>query len=625
MKKLSIILSTILCAVLIIGPLGVLKDVIFPKVSTSQENRVHLNTANTTRVIASTPEEMGIEISKILYCNNDKKNKPKSIILLESNNWQDVLSIIPVARKYKGTIITTNKIISTNLRNYINKIIPVGVEELNGTQMIIIGRDIASLNNQLQNIKLKSTYIQYKTTDELQKIIYNMPGIISGEKYGFLVKDNDPLISIPPATWIANQGGVILYANEKNQLYDSSKEILKKGFIKNVYVLAEKSLDGDGILKPYKAKANRIIAFNPESFSVKFAKLNDADNLVGWGSDRKRSDEGHNYILCSKENPMLAIMASQLSLKGRCGPILWTDGNRLSPITENYLWRMKPNYWLKANEGPYNNVWIIGDNRVINYGIQSRVDYAQGINSYKMMGREGVSGIEVIAIIWSLIGLLGAIWTGLHLFSRMRFLSVFTKMMWILTVLVLGPVGLWVYIISYVNSPWMKANNKVLCMRPIWKQILVATVMGLSFGGSSIITIQYLMTIRGLPLGIFPEKSGVYLLGNPIIILMIVSYIVSFIINIYCFVPTMFIEIKDISYKHAKKEAFVPVVVSITSIFIGIALSMWWLSIVYSPTIPEEDYILWWGFMYLSVLIGGIVSYIPNWLLVKYGKKLGIV
>lgn len=126
-------------------------------------------------------------------------------------------------------------------------------------------------------------------------------------------------------------------------------------------------------------------------------------------------------------------------------------------------------------------------------------------------------------------------------------------MMWILTVLVLGPVGLWVYIISYVNSPWMKANNKVLCMRPIWKQILVATVMGLSFGGSSIITIQYLMTIRGLPLGIFPEKSGVYLLGNPIIILMIVSYIISFIINIYCFVPTMFIEIKDISYKHAKR------------------------------------------------------------------------
>src|SRR3712207_5862747 len=117
MKKLSIILSTILCAVLIIGPLGVLKDVIFPKVSTSQENRGHLNTANTTRVIASTPEEMGIEISKILYCNNDKKNKPKSIILLESNNWQDVLSIIPVARKYKGPIITTNKIISTDRKS----------------------------------------------------------------------------------------------------------------------------------------------------------------------------------------------------------------------------------------------------------------------------------------------------------------------------------------------------------------------------------------------------------------------------------------------------------------------------------------------------------------------------
>ncbi|MCD3252004.1 DUF4396 domain-containing protein, partial [Clostridium botulinum C/D] len=381
MKKLSIILSTILCVVLIIGPLGVLKDIIFPKIGINQENRVHLNTANTTRIVASTPEEMGLEISKILYPNNGKKNKPKSIILLESDNWQEVLSIVPVARKYKGTIITTNKTISLNLRNYINKIIPLGIQELNGTQIIIMGRDIPTLKNQLQNIKLKSTYIQYKTTDELQKIIYNMPGITSGEKYGFLVKDNDPLISIPSATWIANQGGVLLYANEKNQLYDSSKEILQKGVIKNVYVLAEKSLDGDGILKPYKAKANRIVAFNPESFAVKFAKLNDAENLMGWGSDRKRSDEGHNYILCSKENPMLAAIASQLSLKGRCGPMLWTEGKKLSPITENYLWRMKPNYWVKANEGPYNNIWIVGDNGVVNYGIQSKVDDAQGINS----------------------------------------------------------------------------------------------------------------------------------------------------------------------------------------------------------------------------------------------------
>lgn len=625
MKKVSIVLAIVLCVVLLLGPLGILKGVLYPSIYKNQSNRVHLNTSNTTRVVGSTAEEIGLEVSKILYPSGDKEDKPRAIILLESQDWQDALALMPVVRKYKTSVISTGKNVSSNIYNYIKASSPEGIEELNGTQLIVIGKDITSLKNQLKDTKLKSTYIQYKGTDELQRAIYGMPNILNQEKYGFLVKDNDPLASIPSATWIAKQGGTLLFADKENKLYDSSKEILKSGNLKTVYVLADRTLDGDGILKPFKAKANRLVAFKPESFAVKFAKLNDNENLVGWAADRDRNNEGHNYILCSEENPMMAVMAAQLSVKGRTGPILWTDNKKLSSITENYLWRMKPNYWVSADEGPYNNVWIVGDNNVLNYGIQSRVDATQGINSYEMMGKEGVSGIECLAIICIMISVLGAIWTALHLFLRMRHLSLLTKMMWILTVLVLGVVGLWIYIISYVDAPWMKANNKIMCARPIWKQVLVVTVMGLSFGGASIIAIQYLMTSLGLQLAIFPEKAGVHLLGNPIIVLMIFSYILAFILSLYIFVPVMLIEGKDISYTHAKKEAFVPVVVSITSVFVGIALSMWWLSIVYSPRIPEIDYILWWGFMHLSAIIAGLVSYIPNWLLVKYGKELGVV
>ncbi|KEH99423.1 membrane protein [Clostridium botulinum C/D str. BKT12695] len=625
MKKVSIILASIVCVVLLLGPLSILRGLLYPSVYKNQYNRVHLNTLNTTRVLGENSQDVGVEVSKILYPAEDKEGNLGAIIVLQSDNWQDALSMMPVVRKYNAVLMTVGNSVSKKTYDYINEALPKGINDINGTQLFIFGKNIENLKAQLKDVKLKSTYLSYKTTDELQRYIYGMPNILNNEKYAFLVKDDNPLASIPSATWIAKEGGMLLYADKDNKLYESSKEILRNENIKNVYVLADKTLDGDGILKPFKAKVNRLVAFKPESFAVKFARFNDEKNSVGWASDRNRNNEGHNYILCSKANPMMAVLASQLSTKGRTGPMLWTESKGLSPITENYLWRMKPNYWVGGAEGPYNNVWIIGSNNILDYGTQSRVDYTQGINSYEMMGHGGVSGIEALCIVSILISIFGAIWTALHLFLRMRRLSLLVKIMWILTVLLLGALGLWIYIISYVDSPWMNVNNKVICMRPVWKQVLVATVMTLSFGGASIIAIQYIMTKIGLPIAILPEKSGVHLLGNPIIILMIVSYILAFILSVYFFVPDLFIEIKNISYIHAKKEAFVPVVVSITSIFIGIALSMWWLSVVYAPRIPEEDYILWWGFMHLSVVIGGIVSYIPNWLLVKFGKELGVV
>ncbi|KGM96569.1 membrane protein [Clostridium novyi A str. 4552] len=625
MKKVSIILASILCVVLLLGPLSILRGLLYPSVYKNQYNRVHLNTLNTTRVLGENSEDVGVEVSKILYPAEDKEGSLGAIIILQSDNWQDALAMMPVVRKYNGVLMTVGNSVSKKTYDYINQALPKGINDINRTQLFIFGKDIENLKAQLKDVKLKSTYLSYRTTDELQRYIYGIPNILNDEKYAFLVKDDNPLVSIPSATWIAKEGGALLYADKNNKLYESSREILKNENIKNVYVLADKTLDGDGILKPFKAKVNRLVAFKPESFAVKFARFNDEKNSVGWASDRNRNNEGHNYILCSKSNPMMAVLASQLSTKGRTGPMLWTESSGLSPITENYLWRMKPNYWVGGSEGPYNNVWIIGSNNILDYGTQSRVDYTQGINSYEMMGHGGVSGIEALCIVSILISVFGAIWTALHLFLRMRRLSPLVKIMWILTVLLLGALGLWIYIISYVDSPWMNVNNKVICMRPVWKQVLVATVMTLSFGGASIIAIQYIMTKIGLPIAILPEKSGVHLLGNPIIILMIVSYILAFILSVYFFVPDLFIEIKNISYIHAKKEAFVPVVVSITSIFIGIALSMWWLSVVYVPRIPEEDYILWWGFMHLSAVIGGIVSYIPNWLLVKFGKELGVV
>lgn len=319
----------------------------------------------------------------------------------------------------------------------------------------------------------------------------------------------------------------------------------------------------------------------------------------------------------------MALVGSQLALKGKMGPILWTDKNYLSSLTENYLWRMKPNYWVTPTEGPYNSLWIMGNENILPFSIQSRADHISEIQDYKTMGNQGVSGLDSISIIFSLVSILGAIWVSLHLYFRMKNLSILTKLMWILTVLLLGPIGIWFYVISYINSPWIKINRQIIYLRSLWKQTSVATLSSLAFGASSIIAVNYILTYIGSPLIPFYARYGVYLFGNPMILKMIIAYLIAFLLDLFVFTPTMLIEMKSIKYKDAVKESLLLVFVSITAISIGMMLSMWWLNMSYSPIMLHENNILWFGFMFLSVFVGFLIAYIPNWILVRNGKKMG--
>jgi len=344
---------------------------------------------------------------------------------------------------------------------------------------------------------------------------------------------------------------------------------------------------------------------------------------VGWNADRNRNDSGHNFILAAKGNPLMAITGTQLALKGKIGPLLWTEGDKLSTLTENYLWKMKPNFWVTPAEGPFNNVWILGTQKQINYGVQSRADFAQEIQSYEMMGEQGVGGLDVLSIIYLLSSLGGALWITFHLFLRMSGLFILTKLMWILAVLLLGPIGIYFYIVSYKDRPWMKMNNNLMWLRPLWNQVIVATIMGLAFGAASMVATGYLIAARGMFLIPFEGRAGLYLLGNPMIVNMIFSYIGAFILNSVIFMPTMMMRMRKLSYLEAFKNSLLTVFISMTSVSIGMMISMWWLHMVYSPMMPEENHVLWWGFMQLATLIGLLTAYIPNTFLVKYGRKMG--
>lgn len=623
MKKLSVIVSLVLVFILLFGILNILKEVTFPKQSDNENLRFHMNTGNTIRINESNLDYLGTEIAEILYPAVSEESKPHGLILVQSQEWQDIIALTPLMRIYKSPIIPIGKKIGQGIMAKIKKLSPKGISELDNVQIMVFGNDIENISDELANLDYKVDYLAYEDLEELQTQIYSFPRILDKEEYGFIIQDNDALKAIPIATWIANNKGILMFSGDDGYTYESTRYFISSDRFKKIYLIGNMKSFDTSIIDD-NTEIERIDGVNVERFAIKFAEFYDPYMKVGWDASRDRNDSGHNFILCSKDDPLVAAVSIQLAVGGKPGPLLWTNNDKLSSLTENYLWKMKNNFWVTPAEGPFNNVWIIGDESLINYGIQARADYTQEIASYEMMGEQGVGGLDALTILSILISLGGALWITFHLFLRMNEIFILTKIMWILTVLLLGPVGLWLYVISYKDRPWMKMNNNKMWLRPLWNQAAVSTIMGVAFGASAMISSAYLISSRGMFLIPFTGRYGLFLLGNPMILQMIIVYIVAFILNSIIFMPTMLMRMRKLSYFEAFKNSISTVLISMTSVSIGMMISMWWLHMVYSPMMPEENYVLWWGFMQLATLIGGFIAYIPNWWLVRYGRKMGV-
>lgn len=368
-----------------------------------------------------------------------------------------------------------------------------------------------------------------------------------------------------------------------------------------------------------------VTADTPEELSILFAEFYDPIELIGWNAISERNDNGHNYILVSTKTPLFGALAIQLASKGKTGPLLWTKPNKLSSKTENYLWKMKPDFWVPPAEGPFNHTWIIGDTTIINYKTQGRVDFTQEIQSYETHGEQAVSGLDVLSVLSVLISIFGVIWIIFHLFSRMKKLFILTKLMWILLVLLLGPVGIWLYVVSYKDRPSMKMGNNTIWKRPLWNQAAVATATGLSFGASTMVSTAFLLASNGLPLIPLSARYGLFLFGNPMILQFIIVYIIALVLNSFIFMPTMLMRMRNLSYREAVKNSIPTVLISMTSVSIGMMTAMWWLKMNYLPMMPEEEHILWWGIAQAATFIGGLTAFVPNWRLVRYGRKMGTI
>ncbi|WP_459191894.1 DUF4396 domain-containing protein [Halosimplex sp. J119] len=434
-----------------------------------------------------------------------------------------------------------------------------------------------------------------------------------------IVSSEAPAWAAPAAAWSAYSGDPLLYASESG-VPDATREAIADVNATHAYVLAPPSQVPDDALADLDVSWTRVAGRTPQDHAVQVAKFRDESREFGWGMDERDKVGYTNVMLVNPERPGHAVATSNLQW-GKAGPLLLThaDGG-LPAVTENFLWRSQAAWFSTPAEGPYNHLFVTGPLEEVSWVSQARGDYAVEITPYRLQGA-GMSPLDALSAVWAAFGLLGASFVFVHARRRLSRTNRWTRMVWPLLTLVLGPVGLALYWSAYRGREVIQTENGPRVVRPYWLRAATATAMGVGFAGTTMVATAFVLTYFGMPLAVF--EGRLFALGSSMVLTMAVVYVVAFLVSWVVFHVPMIQDSMGMGRQDAARHGLLTVAVSMTSVSVGMMTMMYVLMMLNLPMMPGDDSILWYGVMAFSVLVGFLVAWPVNGLLVRRRIKPG--
>ena len=442
-----------------------------------------------------------------------------------------------------------------------------------------------------------------------------------------IVSSENPQWALPAAAWSAYSGDPILYA-DSDGVPQATTDAIQELNASHAYVLAPESLVGEEALSELDVSWTRVAGRTPQQHAVEVAEYRDESREFGWGfTDRTGMDIAnpskygfYNYMLVNPGQWEHGVASANLQW-GKAGPILLMNPDGSLPVvTENHIWRTKPDYFVTPAEGAYNHLFVMGTQDAVSWVAQGRTDYSSQISSYLMKG-DAMSALEALVSVWAVFSLFGATFVFAHSRHRFRKMGHWTRLFWPLFTLLLGPVGFGLYWIAYRGRSVVDTSMGRRVARPYWLQSATATAMSVAFAASTMIATSWLIFYSGLPLLML--EGPLFWLGSPMILLMIIIYVVAFLVSWLVFHVPMLRDMSGIDTRTAVRRGLLAVAVSMTSVSIGMMAFMYWQMMLHLPGMPDEENILWFGVMVFGTLIGFLIAWPINGILVRKNVKSG--
>lgn len=617
MKRLGLYWALFLILVMGLMPLYTLTESLTRGEISPPVQRDHWNTNNTTRIWAQDWREIQQQALNILYPSLRKS--PEYIVVTDASSWtQNVVASSLLAAPSRGALVMHEAGGEETLR-IIARLNPPGSEALDKTQIILVGNtanlaaDLQNKGYRVLNIKGDDADIAYQVCQIRQKIqpTDRVLAISAEAGYSF---------ALPAVSWAAHRGTPIVLVHEQG-VPPSTRAALSQIADPLVYLVGppQRSQQAARQLESL-AQVRRVGDQDPVNHAIAFARYFDPDSRLGWRATPASTEGSKMFLLAPPQDWQTALAGVQLFSRSIFGPLLLlSSSQRVDPALEKFYFSVKPDWWVTPAEGPYNHTWLLGDPAKISYAVQGRVNFLQEIDNYETQGNQGMSGIELLSLLWFILAVAGAVWIWFHLSTRMFELSPFMTLAWVLLVLAVGPLGLWAYYTCYRGYAHQVARGEF--RRPVWVQVLAATCSTAGFGIPTMIAIAFVLTFLGLPL-IF-TREALFGLGAPMIQSILWSYLGTLLIQALVFVPLMLSMKESSTYWGTVKDNWLTVFISMTAISAGMMTSMWLIMMGYLDQMPEESNLNWWGSMYAASIVGLFTGYLGNWPLVMRGEKKG--
>ena len=573
--------------------------------ASDQQNRVTWNQKNATRLGGTSDAETATYVLQTAYPATRAENRPRVVVTVP-DDWRIALAATPlIARPTNAALIVSS---------------PSGLDAESR-------REIARLG--AADVESPPSNAPAEWASRVDERLASASGRFSADLI-LVSQDADYQWALPAGAYAARTGTPILFVGRSGVPAATAAALARRSGRARMFVLGPPAAVPGGTLTALRryGSVTRIAGGSYAENAVRFAEFRDAGAGFGWGHDGRgpRRYASVNSILVNGNRWQDGVVAAHLARAGKSGALLLTGGSRLPPAVDDYLWRVRPRFSDTPAEGPYNQVWVVGSFDRISYGAQAWADYSQEIEQYMTLGDSAVSGFEALVIGWLVLSIASALWLVHH--ARTRLPDVMPMMVgaWAMFALLLGPVALVLYAKSYNHRPQMRRDGMAVWQRPVWAQVVSATVMMFGYDMMLMVLAVFLLAYRGFP--IVQLDGPFFWLGSSMILMMVLMYLVAFVAMLLVFhTPMTMRERKITSYGRALLAGLPIMAGTMAAESVGMMPAMWWAQMSFLPgmQMPTDDDLTMWGTLLIAAVVGFVVVLPFNYVWVKRGRKMGMM
>jgi hypothetical protein len=339
-------------------------------------------TKNTTRVGGADPVANAAGVARAVYPGPSVKTRPGAVALVDARDWRiGVAAAVLAGTRVRAPILFSNgPDLPTASKDALLALAPTGSKAVGNAQVIRVG-EVARPSG------LRATDVRGADPFALAGAIDAFSAAARGKESStvVIVSADDPGYAMPAAAWAAKSGDPVLFVR-RNAVPAQTRAALALHRKPKIYVLGPPETISDAVVAALGklGAVTRVGSGDPVRSSIDFARF--IDGSFGWGV----VDPGHGIVFARADSPLDAVAAAPLSASGTYGPlIVVSNADRLDPPVDAYLLDIQPGYRRDPVRGVYNHGWIVGDDKAISVGVQSRIDLLLEIRQVTRQQKQG--------------------------------------------------------------------------------------------------------------------------------------------------------------------------------------------------------------------------------------------